>query len=103
MIMNTRMENENLGEKRKFEIKVCVVGGCTNPIEAGHLMCDEHFMCLSRAQQQQFYRARYKYEMRAEGSDALLNAVMATCAEAVEQTIKEIAGNVEGVSADRQV
>jgi hypothetical protein len=66
-------------------------------------MCDEHFMCLSREQQQQFYRARYKYETRAEGGDALLNAVMATCAEAVEQTIKDTAGNVEGISADRQV
>jgi hypothetical protein len=98
------MENENSQaiEDRKFENKVCVVSGCTAEVEVGHLMCDEHFMCLSRDMQQQFYRARYKYEKRFEGGEALLNAVMQTCAEAVEQTIKDTAGNVEGVSADRQ-
>lgn len=93
------MENEN--SKREFKIEACVVRGCTAEIKPGHLMCDEHFMCLSREQQQQFYRARYKYETLAEGADALLNAVMQTCAESVEQTIAEVAGNVPGVTADR--
>jgi hypothetical protein len=87
------MENENSQaiEDRKFENKVCVVSGCTAEVEVGQ-----------RDMQQQFYRARYKYEKRFEGGEALLNAVMQTCAEAVEQTIKDTAGNVEGVSADRQ-
>jgi len=93
------MESES--SKREFKIEACVVRGCTAEIKPGYLMCDEHFMNLSREQQQQFYRARYKYEQRAEGSDELLNAVMQTCAESVEQTIKDVAGNVPGVTADR--
>jgi hypothetical protein len=72
-------------DKRVFEIDACVVKGCAAKVRPGHLMCDEHFAMLSREQQQQFYRARFKYEQRAEGGDQLLHAVMATCAESVEQ------------------
>lgn len=97
---NRLMETEKQNT-RKFSIESCVIGGCTHEekLKEGHLMCDSHFMSLSRDHQQQFYRARFKYETCAEGGEALLNAVMQTCAEAVEQVIADTAGNIPGVSA----
>jgi hypothetical protein len=64
-------------------------------------MCESHWISLSRDMQQQFYRARHKFEKRFEGGEQLLNAVMQTCAEHVEQTIADTAGNVDGVTAGR--
>jgi len=84
---------------RKFEIKDCIISGCTEDIEPRHFMCSGHFMSLGRDQQQQFYRARFKYEQNAEGSDQMMTAVMQTCADVVQAKIEETAGNIDGVSA----
>ena len=98
------MEKNSSSERvpdRRFSVEACIVSGCTDPVEAGHFMCGSHWISLPREMQQQFYRARHKYEKRFEGGEQLLNAVMQTCAEHVEQVIADTAGNIDGATAGR--
>ena len=48
------------------------------------MMCGRHFGMLSRPEQQAFYRARHKWQWRAQGCEELISAVLESAAKTVE-------------------
>lgn len=66
--------------RTNLEIAKCVVNGCELKPSPRHVMCAAHWRDVPRSQQQEFYRARYKFEQGFEHAGALLKTVIAELA-----------------------
>lgn len=58
---------------RKFRVERCMAPGCDRPVEDRFVLCEGHWRAVPRELQQDFYRARYKFEQGLEGGEILVS------------------------------